>query len=148
MKTHGLSKTSLYHRWICMKDRCSNPKSKSYPSYGGRGISVCKEWNESFEAFYEWAIGSGFDGTLTLDRIDNNKNYYPENCRWVSIKEQNRNCSRNNMITHNGKTQCVTDWARELGIRPATIYDRLHKGMTIEEALDKAKFKHIKKARG
>jgi len=94
--THGLSKTRLYCVWSSMKDRCYRPACKSYPNYGGRGITVCPEWLHDFAAFRDWAMSHGYDesvpcGTCTLDRIDNDKGYSPENCRFVSMKVQNNN---------------------------------------------------------
>ena len=99
-RKHGLQKTNhrLYNVWVGMRERCNNPNNTSYENYGGRGISVCDEWND-FESFYEWAISNGYDkeakrGDCTLDRIDVNGNYEPSNCRWVDMFVQNRNTRR------------------------------------------------------
>lgn len=95
-KTHGKLKTRLHGIWTGMKARCYNPNRETYKNYGGRGITVCDEWKNSFQAFYDWAMANGYDpnakrGECTLDRIDNNGNYEPSNCRWVTMKEQNSN---------------------------------------------------------
>lgn len=88
-RTHGEShKTRLYRIWLNMKNRCSNPKYRQYDSYGGRGISVCKEWSEDFTAFRDWALKNGYKDDLTVDRINNDEGYKPENCRWATMKEQ------------------------------------------------------------
>ena len=89
--THQQSDTRLYSVWRGMKDRCFRPNAVNYKFYGGRGITVCDEWYNSFEAFYEWAMANGYAENLTIDRIDANGNYEPSNCRWITIQEQQRN---------------------------------------------------------
>lgn len=89
-RTHGLSLTRIYKCWADMKQRCLNKKHKWYPKYGGRGITVCDEWLE-FPAFYEWAIANGYSDNLTIERIDNDKGYYPGNCKWATQQEQSMN---------------------------------------------------------
>ena len=96
LTTHGKRKSRLWKVWSHMKQRCNTPSCKAYPNYGGRGITVCDDWNEDFQAFYSWAIANGYDGNApkgqcTIDRIDNDKGYCPENCRWVDMKVQNSN---------------------------------------------------------
>lgn len=122
--------------WRNMKIRCNDPRDKYYYRYGGRGIKVCPEWENSFENFYEWALRNGYQKGLSIDRIDNNKGYSPDNCRWVTMHEQNRNYSRNHMITYKGETKCLEDWAQEIGLCRATIFLRLKNGATVEEAFD------------
>lgn len=89
--THGKSRSRIYRIRYGIIDRCYNPKCSKYFLYGGRGITMCEEWKNSFQAFYEWAISNGYADNLSIDRIDNNKGYYPDNCRWATITEQNRN---------------------------------------------------------
>ncbi len=95
--SHGMSRTRLYHVWQCMKDRCINPLNHGYEGYGGRGINICNEWKDAPEHFLEWSLENGYNDELSIDRIDNNKGYYPDNCRWTnrSVQQQNKNKSKN-----------------------------------------------------
>ena len=113
-----------------MKSRCLNPKDKNYNIYGQRGIDVCAEWF-SFVNFKNWSIENAYDKNLTLDRIDNNRGYSPENCRWVGQKVQHRNKRSNRII--NGK--CISEWAEEYHIPLSTLRSRLNKGLPIEKAV-------------
>lgn len=131
--THGMTGSRTYRAWACMKDRCKNRKTRCYSLYGGRGISVCRRWSESFEAFLE-DMGE-CPGDMSLDRIDNNGNYEPGNCRWVSTAQQNRNTRRTRLITWNGETLCIADWSARTGIHRATIWLRLKNGWSIGDAL-------------
>lgn len=131
--THGGANTRLYGVWSAMKERCGNPKNRSYKHYGARGISVCDEWANDFSSFRSWAMSNGYSENLTIDRIDFNGNYEPGNCRFVTTAMQNRNYSRNHFITYRGETKCVADWADEFGINRATILWRINAGKTLDE---------------
>ena len=119
-----------------MKKRCYNEPTDNYYLYGGRGIEICPEWKEDFQTFYDWAINNGYDETLTIDRIDSNDMYSPENCRWSDNTEQQRNKRNNRLITFNGETHCLAEWAEITGINRSTISDRIDKyDWPIERAL-------------
>lgn len=134
-QTHAMSKTRLYKIWCGMKTRCCNPKNERYKDYGARGITICDEWINDFYEFYKWANRNGYEEHLTIDRIDVNGNYSPENCRWVSLAEQNRNRRNTVLLSHNGITQTMQWWANKLNMYPATISKRYHKGWSDEECL-------------
>ena len=129
---HGMSKTSTYKSWEAMIQRCSNASLKSYKNYGGRGISVCDEWTK-FEKFYA-DMGIKPNG-CSIDRIDVNGNYDQLNCRWSTMKQQNRNRRNNRLIEFNGETMCVNEWAESLGINKRTLLNRLTNGWEIKKAL-------------
>lgn len=126
-KTHGMSYSVIYDRWQGMIDRCYRSHDKSFESYGGRGIKVCDEWLNSFLSFYEWSIANGYSEYLTLDRQDVNGNYDPGNCRYVSMKEQNRNKRTNVLLTIGSETKCVTDWCEDFNFPRHVVYRRLKK---------------------
>lgn len=128
MQIHGKAKTRLYSVWKSMKHRCYNIKDKNYKHYGKRGIMVCDEWQKDFQAFYDWAMSSGYKDTLTIDRIDVNGNYEPLNCRWVDMKTQARNKTNNVMIECKGATVCLTEAADILGISKHTLRSRYRNG--------------------
>ena len=133
--THGMTGTVLHNRWLNMKSRCFNPKNKRYARYGGRGITVCPEWMD-FSNFYEWSMANGFSENLSLDRIDNDKGYSPENCRWANPKQQSNNTSRNVKICYNGEEKTLSEWCELLNLDYKLIHGRIHQsGMTFEEAI-------------
>lgn len=134
---HGMYKTKLYKTWNNMISRCYCNSFRNFKNYGGRGITVCKEWKEDFQTFADWALSHGYSDELTLDRIDVNGNYEPSNCRWITNKEQQHNKRSNRYITFNGKTHTLKQWSEITGIHPKTISTRIDRGWTIEEALTK-----------
>lgn len=125
----------LYTIWRDMKRRCNDPRRKEYGRYGGRGISVCNEWANDFQTFYNWALNNGYNDTLTIERNDVNGNYEPSNCKWATKAEQANNKRNNLTITYNGKTQTVAQWSKELNISQSTIRNRIKQGLTDEEVL-------------
>ncbi len=143
--THNQRHTILYSVWRGLRQRCNNPKHNSYHNYGGRGIKVCDEWDKSFQSFYDWAYANGYSTEnqkdeklkLTLDRIDNNGNYEPSNCRWVDRKTQTRNMRTTKFITFNGERKSISEWCEIYGINKPSFIIRLKYGWSIEEALTK-----------
>ena len=126
-KEHDPAKNKLYAVWNAMKQRCNNPKNKRYERYGGRGIKVCQEWSDSFDTFRDWALSNGYKEGLTIDRINNNGNYEPCNCRWATYREQNMNYSKNVYYEHNGERHTVTEWADIYGLNLKSIYQRMER---------------------
>lgn len=135
MTKHGLSHTKLYKVWLTMKQRCNNPNCRGYKWYGKKGISICTAWENDFKAFYEWSILNGYKDGLTIDRIDPNKNYSPDNCRFITMSAQQRNRSSCKYISYKGETMSVQEWAEKLNITPSTLRSRFNKGWSIKRAL-------------
>lgn len=133
--THGLSKTKLWHVWSSMKNRCNNPKAEKFAMYGGRGIKVCAAWENDFENFFEWAMKNGYQEGLSIDRIDNAKGYSPENCRWISLQQQNNNKRRTIFVEENGNKYSIAEWCKIHSRDPKTIYARLKRGWPLDKAL-------------
>lgn len=135
--THGKSEIKLYNNvWLKIRARCYSTSCKEYAYYGQRGIKMCSEWKDDFQAFYNWAISNGYKEGLTIDRINNNGNYEPSNCRWVTMKQQARNRRSNINYTINGERRCLKEWCEIYDIGYKTAYSRLHYGWTIEQALE------------
>lgn len=111
-----------------MKVRCYNKNTDHWERYGARGITVCDEWRNNYEAFRDWALENGYTDELTLDRKDWNGNYEPSNCRWVTNAEQQRNKSNNKRYAFNGKTQLLSQWARDFGVTDSMVRSRIQKG--------------------
>lgn len=124
-QTHGMKQTRIYSIWCGMKKRCNNPNDKNFPKYGGKGISVCKEWEEDFVAFNCWSLLNGYADDLTIDRIDNSKGYCPENCRWSTKGEQQRNKTNNVLLEHNGETKTLAEWCRIMNEPYPKIHGRI-----------------------
>lgn len=121
-----------------MKKRCYNKEDKSYKYYGDRGIKICNEWLLDKKQFYKWAFKNGYKDNLTLDRIDVNKDYCPDNCRWITIKEQQRNKRNNRFLTYKGKTLTFSQWEENLGFKSGTLRDRIDRyGWTVAEAIER-----------
>ena len=126
-RAHGLTRTRLYRIWSNMKDRCYRKNNRYYSDYGARGITVCPEWRDSFEIFRDWAMANGYQDDLTLDRKDNDGPYSPGNCRWATKTQQANNKRNNRLITYNGKTQTLAQWAEEYGISPSCLGLRINR---------------------
>lgn len=133
---HGQKGTRLYRIWNGIKNRCTNANDESYKRYGARGISICDEWANDFMAFHDWAIENGYSDNLSIDRIDNNGNYEPSNCRWADNKTQCRNRSSNHLVTYSGKTQTIAEWESELGFKKDILTTRLSHGWSVEKAIE------------
>ena len=129
----------LYGVWTSMRSRCRNKNHKLYEHYGGRGITICKEWDD-FDAFRTWALENGYVENdnrhkCTLDRIDVNGNYEPSNCRWATVQEQLNNTRRNTLIEYNGETHTLREWADIAGINYSTFCNRWVRGWSIERMI-------------
>ena len=133
---HGKYNTRIYNIYDAMKQRCYNPRNSSYKYYGTKGIKVCDEWLNDFVSFYSWSIANGYKDNLTIDRINADEDYKPSNCRWATYKEQVENRKCNHWITYNGKTQILTQWAKEYNLTYDCLRYRIRSGWDIEKALN------------
>lgn len=136
-RRHGMKKTRLYSIWRNAKTRCNNSHSPQYRNYGARGISFYEPWRDNFDIFASWAFDNGYSDNLELDRIDNEKGYSPDNCRWVTRTVNASNKRTNHLINFHGITHTIAEWSRITGVPAATIRSRLNKGLSIEEALSR-----------
>lgn len=134
LTTHGESRTRLHKVWEAMLTRCEDPGHIHYDNYGGRGITVCEAWHD-YKVFSDWAKQNGYQDTLSIDRLDNDKGYEPSNCRWSTHKEQNNNRRTNHLLTWNGETKNLTEWSEITGIKLTTIKERLNLGWSVEATL-------------
>ena len=127
-------RTPEYAAWIAMKARCYNPKTESFPHYGGRGIIVCSEWIDSYDTFLR-DVGPRPSVMHSLERSNTNGNYEPGNVKWATSREQNNNRRFNHFLEFNGKRQTVTQWSRDLGVNDTLLFMRLKNGWSVERAL-------------
>ena len=134
---HNLTNHRLYNTWAHMKSRCYRTTDKAYKNYGGRGIKICDEWKNNFKAFYDWAMNNGYNDNLTIDRIDVNGNYEPDNCRFITIREKENNKQNNFYITIYNRTQTLSEWCKEKNLDYKKIISRIQRGWTIEDAFTK-----------
>lgn len=144
--THGGTKDRLYHVWQDMKKRCYDVNAKGYENYGGRGITVCDEWRDSYNTFKEFMIENGYDenakrGKCTIERIDVNGNYCPNNCRIITIQEQAYNKTNSHTEEYKGKVKTIAEWAAEYNVDYNLIFKRLKRGWSMEDALKRPKKK-------
>lgn len=142
--THNQRHTKLYEVWKSIKQRCYNPKHHAYKNWGGRGIKVCDEWKENFQAFYDWSYSNGYKeecqksekDKLTIDRINNDGDYCPSNCRWVNRTTQSRNKRVNKKIIYKNEEHCLVEWCEILNLYYQTINARLRRGWSIEKSFE------------
>lgn len=126
-KKHNMSKTRLYNIWAGIKARCCHKSQPAYKSYGGRGIKMFDDWKDSFENFSKWAFLRGYDDTMTIERIDVNGDYCPENCKWIPFSEQAKNRRSNILFEYNGETHCLSKWCEIYQKDYDFVYNRIHK---------------------
>lgn len=126
--------SKLFYVWHSMKKRCELTTYFQYKRYGGRGIELCLDWHD-FQSFKKWATDNGYKEGLSIDRIDNDGNYEPKNCRWITLQEQNYNKSTSRYLTLDGKTKTVAEWSKEVGLSSGCIRYRLGAGWSTESAL-------------
>lgn len=133
--THGLHNEKLYGVWKGMRQRCNNPTSPRYKDYGGRGIIICEEWN-NFKNFYDWAMSNGYKEGLSIDRIDNNNGYNPNNCRFTDRTIQSNNRRNNKIFTYKGQTHTLAEWASLYNMNYWALWSRIKRGWAIEKTLE------------
>ncbi len=144
-KTHGLSKTRIYQIWADMKDRCNNKNNQFYKNYGKRGIKVCEDWLTNFMNFYNWAINNGYTSKLTIDRIDVDGNYEPNNCRWATWKEQANNKRVTRKIVIYEEKKSAYEFEKQYGIKAHVLIDRYDKGYRDDKLIYKGNLGHFRK---
>lgn len=127
----------LYRIWFDMKRRCYQKQNKRWDKYGGRGIKVCPEWVNDFQAFFDWSMAHGYADCLTIDRINMDGDYSPDNCRWADKFQQANNRSNNHYITYRGKTKTMMEWSKEIGMSYTTLRRRINSGWNVNEAFER-----------
>ena len=133
---HGMVNTRIYRIWQNMKNRCRHPNNPRYKDYGARGITYCEEW-ERFEPFYKWAQETGYNDNLTIERIDNNKGYSPDNCRWATKEEQQYNKRTTHYLTYKGETKSMAEWSKIMNVNLQTLASRInYLHWSVEKALE------------
>jgi len=132
---HGYHGTRLYNVWKHMRQRCFNQNDKNYSDYGGRGITVCQEWQDEFIDFHDWAINNGYKDTLSIDRTNNDGNYEPNNCRWVTQKQQCNNKRNTTFLQFGGKTKSLSEWADLYKINLRILEGRIKRKWPVGKAL-------------
>lgn len=136
LKTHGMSETRIYRIYHKMKLRCYSKVNPAYPAYGGRGITICDEWLNDFMEFYNWSMDNGYADDLSIDRIDNNKGYSPDNCRWTTKKQQANNTRSTIFLTYKGETKPASEWSEITGIPQDTLTYRKRSGWSDDECIE------------
>ena len=147
-RVHGGTGTRLYRIYLNMKQRCYNQKCESYKDYGGRGITICKEWLSDFSTFQKWSLENGYKKELTIDRIDNDGGYSPNNCRWTTRKEQNNNNRHCVLLTYNGETHNIQQWSEITGLPRGIITKRYKSGWDVKRIFETEpieKYRNFKK---
>ena len=143
-RKHGENKTKLHNEWQTIRSRCRGDDAHRKKYYKDRGITVCDEWNE-YTKFRDWALANGYKEGLQIDRIDNDKGYCPENCRWVTRKRNMRNTRKTIIVTYHGKTQPLIDFAEEYGVDRKLAWQRYKKGLPLEKVLYKGNLRNFGK---
>lgn len=142
---HGMYQTRLYGCWEGMKSRCYCTTAGNYRNYGGRGITICDEWRDSFESFRDWALANGYADNLYIDRISSDGNYEPSNCRWVTMREQQNNKRNNKLIEFKGVVLTQSEWCDVLEIPFHVMHNRFRRGWSVERAFTTDVRKYDKK---
>lgn len=124
---HGMSQSRIYKTWVGVQQRCNNERNPRFDDYGGRGITLCDEWS-TFENFRDWALNNGYSDELSIDRIENDKGYSPDNCRWADSVTQQNNTRKNHHFTYGGETKTIAEWSRCLCVPYSTLWYRIDRG--------------------